>query len=515
MTFDNLLTELIQEIVYQLDTGRDIKSLRLTNKRVNDAVEPVLWTIKAIMIDSLEIAVEMLRDLPKHRLATRARRLVIRNFPVPPPLSLTMKLDEDDDPLADDRTLVKKLLPKLLSSLVGLQSVEWKLKRSDPDWAWTVVMESLSSLPALARLSLKGDLSWPRPPAMHIRLFPCGSLARLEMNLVVQGPLAVILRFLQDCLSAIIQNNPRLEAILIRLMYLYYGGPGSGTPDVFDLHSIFEKIPSSKPLRLQTFLMDLPPGSVRITPKVVEQLKSLRCLEYSEAYRPFNDAASTLLWTALRTQQIHVRELTIEKWPCQALVDYLESFSGLETLSISTSSGPSTDYSDNLARGFWKNVIPMHKDTLKHITIRSEYTGSWGVGEEHFQTLRSCENLISLTVNLNYSPQAEEKDDIVDNLLTSLVESCERFRLLSVDWTAEAPSGFQDRFLDAAQQQDRARQRFYEHVQSLRLEGLTRNPHRGLVIQVFMSEQAKPLQFRIRRNALDGDTYWTFHKVDD
>ncbi|EEB99407.1 hypothetical protein MPER_00923, partial [Moniliophthora perniciosa FA553] len=236
----------------------------------------------------------------------------------------------------------------------------------------------------------------------------------------------------------------------------------------------------------------------------MEQLKSLSCLEYGEAYPPWNATPSAPLWIALRTQQIHLRQLMVDKWPCQELVDYLESFSGLETLSVSTCSGPSTDYSDSLARRFWENVIPMHKDTLKYLTVRSEYTGSWGIGEEHFQTLRSCKSLVSLTVNFNYTLQAEEKDDMVDNLLTSLVESSECFRLLSLDWTAEMPLGFRDHSGDIVQQQTRARQKLYQCVQSLRLGGLTRNPNPGLVMKVFNPEQA---QFRIQRNALDDETY--------
>ncbi|EEB93433.1 hypothetical protein MPER_07905, partial [Moniliophthora perniciosa FA553] len=171
---DRLAVELIHQIAMQSHDDVDLRNLRLVNRALGETVGYFLWDTRPAVIhlnrDNLQAGMSMLEDWKSGcEGSARIRRLRIVSLSAQkelyPPQRSTIIADNGErkkiPPEPMDTPEVKaalerlpEVLPGALCALKGLVSVEWILNEKDPLWAKDVVMESLASLPLLARFEV-------------------------------------------------------------------------------------------------------------------------------------------------------------------------------------------------------------------------------------------------------------------------------------------------------------------------------------------------------------------------
>ncbi|KAJ3996455.1 hypothetical protein F5050DRAFT_103206 [Lentinula boryana] len=101
------------------------------------------------------------------------------------------------------------------------------------------------------------------------------------------------------------------------------------------------------------------------------------------------------LWNALRLQNIHLRNLAVPFEITDALLEYIASYSGLESFALKGHRDWSLSGCDNFAPQFYKHALPMHKNTL----TRSE--DEWCVGLENVEDFAIMKKLRFLLVGVH------------------------------------------------------------------------------------------------------------------
>lgn len=135
--------------------------------------------------------------------------------------------------------------------------------------------------------------------------------------------------------------------------------------------------------------------------------RNLTSLDVGHAWIPFADLWSPLdgLWNALYRDQIHLLSLVVrlpgEGQDSDSLFDYLESYSGLELLSIhGPSSNVQPNYNDSAVR-FYSSVLSMHEQTLVDLEVKPFYESMWCFGTHNVAAFRRCNKLRNLEVRID------------------------------------------------------------------------------------------------------------------
>ncbi|EEB94996.1 hypothetical protein MPER_06103, partial [Moniliophthora perniciosa FA553] len=108
------------------------------------------------------------------------------------------------------------------------------------------------------------------------------------------------------------------------------------------------------------------------------------------------------LWTALRMEEFGMKEITVWSKMERGFLDYLDSFSGIEELSIRRAWASSDVRLDQtMADTLTNTILPKHKDTLRRLTITAAEEGPWSFGIQNANGFAQCSKLQSLEVSLN------------------------------------------------------------------------------------------------------------------
>ncbi|PBK93652.1 hypothetical protein ARMGADRAFT_910030, partial [Armillaria gallica] len=95
-------------------------------------------------------------------------------------------------------------------------------------------------------------------------------------------------------------------------------------------------------------------------------------------------------WVALTRRGIPLVTLLVRD-TTDALMEYIESYSGLEVLSLSPA--------DNRhAEAFYARVLRRHIRTLRKLSIEITSRGKWGVGPCALDALSRCTKLVELNM---------------------------------------------------------------------------------------------------------------------
>ncbi|EEB98146.1 hypothetical protein MPER_02400 [Moniliophthora perniciosa FA553] len=165
---DKLANELIQEVALQTHDDRDLKSLRLVNRTLSQAVGQVLWNSRPVVVhlnrDTLHDAMTMLYDLKNGCPAsTRIRRLKIISLSPPKKLDSPQRYTTfnngegesvDTPEVKEALERLPEVLPGALCALKGVVSVQWIIHKKDQAWTRDVVMESLASVALLGHFEV-------------------------------------------------------------------------------------------------------------------------------------------------------------------------------------------------------------------------------------------------------------------------------------------------------------------------------------------------------------------------
>ncbi|KAK7033600.1 hypothetical protein VNI00_012837 [Paramarasmius palmivorus] len=289
--------ELVQEIALQLDTGKDIKNLRLVNKTINSAAERVLWTTRHVMIrlsrDSTDAGMAILdeckRGWPAAPLIRKLRIVSLSPEWSPKYPWNTPTEPEDADVVKSASSRLPEVLPDALRVLKGLVSVQWSSTPNDECWIYDAVVEALASLPLLAIIVLGSGHRIPFPPLHKLRN---GNIRKFCMRGL--RPDVEFQRPFKYSMSELLHHNPNI-------VELDLGGNSSVTSLHFS--SLFDEVHGNS-IHLQT--LTLGEVSIEPTPKMMSHLRSLHTLHLSGRHTSYSE-----LWKALGLAGIALRCLTV------------------------------------------------------------------------------------------------------------------------------------------------------------------------------------------------------------
>jgi hypothetical protein len=107
----------------------------------------------------------------------------------------------------------------------------------------------------------------------------------------------------------------------------------------------------------------------------------------------------------LKQEKIHLKRASISGPVNDTILDYLHSYSGLESLDLYHIYSDSEEESNALSHRFFKSVLPKHVDSIRVLKIQPSYEGGWCYNADDISLLLAkCIQLRSLSVALASPP---------------------------------------------------------------------------------------------------------------
>ncbi|KAL0562879.1 hypothetical protein V5O48_019199, partial [Marasmius crinis-equi] len=225
MSLNSLPNEILHEIACL--TGSDVKNLRLVNKLVNGAADPVMWDIHPIILDlnwdHVALGMSMLDNLSNSS-DEKIRKLVIKSLNPskdPPLYDLAPNKPDNAEAVAEACRRLPDILPRALSALKGLKSARWELARRESERILDAVLESLGPLPALVdfEITIVDDTRGDNAPdaALPLQHLRNGALQRLAIK---HDNIPDLNQFVSS-VATVLLHNPRI--IHLELDMFAYG----------------------------------------------------------------------------------------------------------------------------------------------------------------------------------------------------------------------------------------------------------------------------------------------------
>ncbi|KIK66126.1 hypothetical protein GYMLUDRAFT_239764 [Collybiopsis luxurians FD-317 M1] len=127
------------------------------------------------------------------------------------------------------------------------------------------------------------------------------------------------------------------------------------------------------------------------------------------------ETAYDSLWNTLSDKQVHLRSLAVAFKITGALLDYLQSYSGLENLSLMGHSIPTRRFEEvSLRNRFFERVLPMHEKTLLKLEIKPKYDDGWCFGPHNIEVFRRCRRLRCLLVGVDSHGLDDDSESLVN-----------------------------------------------------------------------------------------------------
>jgi len=246
--------------------------------------------------------------------------------------------------------------------------------------AWPVIAATLSSLGLVQSLECHAD---PIDPAKDGSIIPLESFTNLRTLKLVD----IIGRLIFERTAPLmIAQSPYLTTLELI--------PESGLDrQSFEFHTLVQGAilsPQFSPsLENLTISQDKTPLTLHSVP-YLRNLTNLRLLD-SDSFVP------EAFWTELLANGVHLRSLHISRFD-QRLVDYLSSYSGLETLDIAQRAYAVRRLKNatELFKQIFHVVLPKHCETLKDFALNVLEDGPWNISEGYLGQLALCKKLSRL-----------------------------------------------------------------------------------------------------------------------
>ncbi|KAF8160012.1 hypothetical protein B0H34DRAFT_705799 [Crassisporium funariophilum] len=438
MEFLSLPPEIIEKVSEQLG-GSHKKILRLVCKDLNSIIERQLFSNIILKYSNYqpELISAQLEALANRTTQARrhARSLEIRGFSPDSHLGVRSRSRSTErnrtsrsrsrGPLSDAHVVNKGILAHLgqaISSLNKVQNVWWQFAMNDPEWAKIVVMDSLASLPSLEqlRISLGGG------SASSLRLEQLTNLRKISITGLCPDYRVDVIPGLRTLIS----NSPQLTHLDVD------SGSYRADSETSTLHDLLDAVPVNSPLSLTH--LSLRSWCVRLDSRTLPHLRTLESLTLyntldtrNQLFGSLDDLATDELiertkdycstndevWDTLRREEIYLAEIATDE-VCEALLDYLASYSGLKKFSLSGTKTQDSFSSDPLAMRFYDEVLPNHASTITVLDVPAEYEGKWCFGKHNASILQRCTKLANLRVSIHSQDMDREKEkDAVWSLL--------------------------------------------------------------------------------------------------
>jgi hypothetical protein len=209
--------------------------------------------------------------------------------------------------------------------------------------------------------------------------------------------------------AGLIAKSPQLVHLEVNLGY--YGIFPDSTLTLYD---VLCQVPEDHPLQLTHLALNR--TGIRIDSFTLPHLRSLISLDLRDMPLPsividlVDLTSERLEWTCptsdicavLKQEGIHLKHVVVSD--VDGVFDYLCSYSGLETLDLSTMSFDSVEESNTFAHTFYNSVLPQLVHSLEVLKIQPKHEGRWCFNPEddsQFVVLSQCNKLRSLSVALN------------------------------------------------------------------------------------------------------------------
>ncbi|KAF8982252.1 hypothetical protein BDQ17DRAFT_1549248 [Cyathus striatus] len=430
--------ELLQEIV-QLNLD-SCPELRLVCKRLNDIATPYMFSHAAIKYSGNEKDLEILEATATgvHPSVLHAVSLTIHDLH--PPLKYmsgcrgkitpARRKANEDAALAHSETL-KNWLILAISQFKLVKTVTWRVNNSTPAWSSECITAYIAQLTNLTTLVINANLSGRRwiqlhsfPPVQNFTLQASYGTS-VSDNGMIQGMPEFIAKSSSKLLRLEINRSDR-DPLMVR--------------DTTLLHSITR---DASPLHITSLtLVGIP---IELSSDLAPHLRSLKslCLKYGseplakrrllrnydnqeivQSYETQLFAKNT--WDIFNAKKIHLQEISLDK-PTESFVQYLTSYSGLESLTITSATRTTPEYSDSIAQDFYLRALCAHENSLASLVISSWLKGKWCIGEHNMDSISKLINLRNLSIPIapnsngtSNSSESESEDRVAEELYNQL-----------------------------------------------------------------------------------------------
>ncbi|KAJ3753936.1 hypothetical protein EV360DRAFT_74101 [Lentinula raphanica] len=405
----SLPAELVVEIGERTPRLATKKNLRLTCSFLADVFKPhVLSTVKLdIYLGNTESGFSLLESLvedsqsAQSTLCKHIRALHIYS------LSPSYRLTEPDaDPTVDDRQKhrsskfwhssktgshnlltpeqrLQSLLEPALKALHHLNTLRWYWELKDYVWTYHTIMATIADSPLcnnLIEFSLLHSGSVIMPGGGKIPSLNLPNLRKLYLR--------------ANRISEVTFHDILPAYDSLNTLHIYRRGP---YPPL-----LTDNVPATiSDLGLNGWVINVP----RIIHGNLTSLDLGETLEYintefdNAQYFTREDAFNSL-WNALCQENIHLRSLAVPFRITVTLLDYLASYSGLESLAFNRNRDWSVGDCFDLAPRFYKDVMPMHRNTLTKLSLTPEFEDKWCFGEENIKYFAIMHKLRNLSVGV-------------------------------------------------------------------------------------------------------------------
>ncbi|KAF9008395.1 hypothetical protein BDQ17DRAFT_1349878 [Cyathus striatus] len=403
-TIQSLPREILH-IITQLRSD-SFHALRLVCRSFNDVVAPQMFSHTRVSFDSgrTNDLVEYLQALATrvHPAPDYATSVTIAHLRFLPEFAWheTRGADYDMgmivDPLVSKAELIQTYLPLAISAFRRVTTVRWFLNaKVSHTRVRELVVAGLTRMPYLRKLELHAEAKGvPELQSSAVRLDALPPLQSLKIY-TFAGNISE---------GGEIQGVPELIAKSSALLtHLHL--------DITPRAWVDEPLTVDPLLELSSLLrlthLTLKGCMIRPNSSIAQHLKSLVFLSIKDGADAETRVArrgssgmgysSNDIWTCLGYAQIYLREIELDE-PTGSFIQYLQSYTDLEKLSISYAMSVSEMESNALALAFYA-VIPAHQ-RLEQLTITPAYEGHWCFGAHNAEIFPYLVNLRQLTISI-------------------------------------------------------------------------------------------------------------------
>ncbi|KAF9481483.1 hypothetical protein BDN70DRAFT_930845 [Pholiota conissans] len=450
----DMAPEIVQVLGHMLN-HQDAAHLRLTCKRLSEILESAVLQKITLNINSANYSnsIPKLRALAAGRWPSAARATthlslvcfcpryepsrdsthIVHNNVGTSENSSTGRHD-----VAEAERRLKKYLLDAVLALKNVTSASWLTHKKDESWVQETIMKALKGLPKLASLSI--DTTWLQA------VLPLQRLQYLREIRITNAPLSNEKGFYKTCsnLGKLMARNSHITSLhLDRARHpelpLRPTDPGSS------LHSLLLSYPSDiDPLRLHH--LALRHMFVKLDHITLPHLQHLKSLDLSFMLDPhhrssargnsdtFSSAAEAEhavgshidhIWDALAKSHIFLEEVTLTT-VTPSFLTYLERYSGLKKISLSSSDFKHSNDSDECGARFWTSSLLKHSSTIEKLEVDAVFEGKWSVDEHTLPTITKCSALKSFQVSVlsaSLESHALQRADDFENIVVHLIDN--------------------------------------------------------------------------------------------
>ncbi|KAF5362963.1 hypothetical protein D9758_007048 [Tetrapyrgos nigripes] len=315
----------------------------------------------------------------------------------------------------EEHKQISAFLKPALGSLEHLEAFRWRWHPKDSIWTLKAVMPLLSSLRCLQDVEFdfallhSGSAVLPRAPN-----FPFPDLLNLKSLSLTVSPDESVYRNVSGSVSVVSALGNYLLSLSKSLSALHLdSGPGnSHWPHRLDFNSLETSLRFSI---TELSLAGSPSEILQIAeiPLLFPNLTSLKL----RSHHGIPDDTLTTLFSTLTAKQIRLRCLALDCTAVPAL-DYIESYAGLETLSLRCSVPYFNRYAYNdEADRFYQRILPLHQETLISLDIRTKFESRWCFGKHNVDAISNCMGLQELYVCVNHKGLPAASGSRHDNII--------------------------------------------------------------------------------------------------